>query len=158
MKILLCGLGNRERGDDGFGPYVVEHIQEKDYIKTMDCALNVENYLNQIIDLTPDLIIFFDTIQKQSQEPVLLRDEELLENATISLSTHNLPLRAMYDYLKEYSHAALWLYGVPPYSYEHLTRDIIKRAERVVTFFNSLDNKNKITIIDLYETLSTTLK
>lgn len=158
MKILLCGLGNRERGDDGFGPYVVNHIQEKDHIKTMDCALTVENHLNQIIDLTPDLIIFFDTIQRKGQEPVLLRDEEMLNNISISLSTHNLPLRAMYDYLKESSHAALWLYGVPSHSYEHLTPDTIKRAERVATFFNSLDNKNKITIIDLYETLSTTLK
>jgi hydrogenase maturation protease len=158
MKILLCGLGNTERGDDGFGPYVVDHIQEDVQIETMDCALAVENYMNQIIDSKPDLVIFFDTIQREGQIPVLLRDEEMLANTAISLSTHNLPLRALYDYLKESTHANLWLYGVPSYSYERLTPDTLQRAKRVIAVFNSLDNKNKINIIDLYETLSTTLK
>jgi hydrogenase maturation protease len=157
MRILLCGLGNRERGDDGFGPYVVSHIQQKDHIKTMDCALNVENYLNLIVDSMPDLVIFFDTVQHARQKPVLLRDKEMLDNVSISLSTHNLPLSALYDYLKESCNAAVWLYGVPVHSYEQLTRETIKRAERVIAIFNSLDSKNKINIIDLYETLSTTL-
>ncbi len=158
MKILLCGLGNRGRGDDGFGPYVIDHIEHRDHIKLMDCALSVENHLNQIVDYRPDLIIFFDTIQKEGHKPVLLREEEMLDNLSISLSTHNLPLRAVYDYLKELSQAAVWLYGVPWHSYEQLTPETIKQAERVVSVFNSLDSQDKINIIDLYETLSTTLK
>ncbi len=158
MKILLCGMGNRERGDDAFGPYVIDHICETETIRTIDCALSLENHLNQIIAHRPDLIILFDTVQQNGKKAILLTDEEILNNATISVSTHNAPFSSIYEYMKENSHASIWLYGVRPQSYEHLTQKTIDSAKRVIDFFNSLDNKNKINIIDLYETLSTTLK
>lgn len=158
MKILLCGMGNRERGDDAFGPYVIDHIHETDNIRTMDCALYLENHLNQIIAHHADLVILFDTVQKDGQKAVLLTDEEILDKATISVSTHNVPFSSIYDYMKENSHAAIWFYGIQPHSYEHLTHQAIDSAKRVVDVFNSLDNQNKINIIGLYETLSTTLK
>ncbi|KPK68506.1 hypothetical protein AMJ87_11805 [candidate division WOR_3 bacterium SM23_60] len=158
MKILLCGMGNRERGDDAFGPYVVDHINETANIRTIDCALYLENHLNQIIAHQPDLVVLLDTVQKDGQKAVLLKDREILDNATISVSTHNIPFSSIYDYMKENSNATIWFYGVQPFSYEHFTRQTIDSAKRVINIFNSLDSQNKINIIDLYETLSTTLK
>lgn len=158
MKILLCGMGNRDHGDDAFGPYVVEQIKETDSIKKIDCNLYPENYLNKIISYNPDLVIFFDTIQKQGSKSVLLRDDELQLHNPISVSTHNLPFSSIYYYLKENSHANIWFLGVRPISYTHLTEEIISSAKRVIDAFDSLDNEHEINIIELYETLSTTLR
>jgi Ni,Fe-hydrogenase maturation factor len=97
-------------------------------------------------------------VQKEGEEAVLFKNGEILENATISISTHNLPFSSIYDFLKESSDAAVWFLGIRPHSYDNLTSNTIKIAKRVINVFNSLDNKSKINIIDLYETLSTTLK
>ncbi len=158
MKILLCGMGNRSRGDDVFGQYIVENIQETETVKQIDCGLYPENYLNRMISYNPDLIIFFDTMKRQGERLVLLRDEEILIQNPISVSTHNLPFSSMYHYLKGNSHASIWFVGIRPHSYTHLTQEIESSAKRITDIFNSLDNQKKINIIDLYETLSTTFR
>lgn len=158
MRILLCGMGNRERGDDGFGPYIVENIKETDHIKKIDCNLYPENYLNKIIALRPDLIIFLDTIKKQDLGAVLLKNKEILQGSPISISTHNLPFSAIYQYLKENTNAHIWFLGVKPYSYERLSDKIVTIANRIIDFLNSLDKQKKLSIIKTYETLSATLR
>lgn len=151
-------MGNKSRGDDGFGHYLVENIRETATVKKIDCGLYPENYLNKIISYNPDLIIFFDTVQKQGEKHVLLRDDELLKHNPISVSTHNLPFSSIYYYLKENTRANIWFFGIQPISYTHLTEEIKSRAKRVIDTFNSLDTEYKINIIDFYETLSTTLR
>ncbi|MCK4252774.1 hydrogenase maturation protease [candidate division WOR-3 bacterium] len=158
MRILLCGMGNKERGDDGFGPYIVENIQETDNIKKIDCNIYPENYLNKIIALHPDLIIFLDTIKKQDLRVILLKNKEILQGSPISISTHNLPFSAIYQYLKENTNAHIWFLGVKPYSYERLSDKTITIANRIIDFLNSLDGQKKLSIIKTYETLTTTLR
>jgi hypothetical protein len=84
MKMLLCGIGNKDRGDDGFGAYILENIQESNYLRKIDCALYPENYLNKMVSENPDLIIFLDTIRRQGSQNILLRNGEILENNPIS--------------------------------------------------------------------------
>jgi Ni,Fe-hydrogenase maturation factor len=78
-------MGNKERGDDAFGPYIVENFQETDNIKKIDCNLYPENYLNKIIDLRPELIIFLDTIKKQDSG-IILYSYERLSDETIAIA------------------------------------------------------------------------
>ena len=158
MRILLCGMGNKERGDDAFGPYIVENFQETDNIKKIDCNLYPENYLNKIIDLRPDLIIFLDTIKKQDSGAILLKNKEILENNPISISTHNLPFSAIYHYLKENTNAHIWFLGVKPYSYERLSDETTAIADQIIDILNSLDKQKNLNIIETYETLFTTLR
>ena len=151
-------MGNRSRGDDVFGQYIVENIRETDTVKQIDCGLYPENYLNKMVSYNPDLIIFFDTIERQGDGLVLLRDEEILVQNPLSVSTHNLPFSSIYHYLKESSQANIWFLGVQARSYTHFTEETQRSAQRITDIFNSLDNEKKIDIIDLYETLSTTLR
>ncbi len=158
MKILLCGMGNRDRGDDGFGPYVLENIQETDIIKKIDCELYPENHLNKIVFSNSDLIIFFDTVKKENANAVLLKDEEIVENSPISITTHSLPFSSIYQYLKENSSAHIWFLGVHPHSYEHLSNETEIIADRIIKMFNLLDKQNDYNIISIYENLSATLR
>ncbi len=158
MKILLCGMGNRLRGDDGFGPYIVENIQETNNIKKIDCGIYPENYLNKIIVFNSDLIIFFDTIKNEGIERILLKNEEIIENTPISVSTHNLPFSSIYDYIKDNSKAHLWFVGVKPHSYERMSDETKALANDIITIFDLLDKHKNLNIIKLYEILSTTLR
>ncbi|MCK4673463.1 hypothetical protein KAT67_05720, partial [candidate division WOR-3 bacterium] len=141
-----------------FGPYIVENFQETDNIKKIDCNLYPENYLNKIIDLRPELIIFLDTIKKQDSGIILLKNKEILENNPISISTHNLPFSAIYHYLKENTNAHIWFLGVKPYSYERLSDETIAIADRIIDILNSLDKQKNLNTIGTYETLFTTLR
>lgn len=158
VRILLCGVGNKDRGDDGFGPYIVENFTETADIKKINCTLYPENYLNKMVSLKPDLIIFFDAVKYGGADTILLRDEEITENSPISVSTHNLPFSSMYQYLKENTKAHIWFVGIKPSSYEQLTEKTLTLANHIIKNFNLLDKQKNLNIINIYETVSTTLK
>ena len=42
-KILLLGMGNFLRGDDGFGPWVIRHLKDKTSLMLLDAGANPEN-------------------------------------------------------------------------------------------------------------------
>jgi hydrogenase maturation protease len=158
MKILLCGMGNRDRGDDGFGTYIVENIQESDGLRKIDCALYPENYLNKMVNEDPDLIIFLDTIEKQGSQTILLRNEEILENNPMSISTHNLPFSAIYQYLKANTRAKIWFLAVKPSSFEEMSEATKTVANKIIKALDFLDRQGNSNIIKAYETLSTALR
>ncbi len=158
MKMLLCGIGNKDRGDDGFGAYILENIQESNYLRKIDCALYPENYLNKMVSENPDLIIFLDTIRRQGSQNILLRNGEILENNPISISTHNLPFSAIYEYLKANTRAKIWFLGICPISFEKMSETTKIVAHKIINALNFLDKQEKQDIIKIYETLSTTLK
>jgi hydrogenase maturation protease len=158
MRILLCGMGNTERGDDGFGPYIIRHLSTTSTVKTVDCGMHPENYLSKMISECPDVIVFLDTVSKQGCETVFLKDEEILEQSTLSVSTHNIPMSALYGYLKENCTARICFVGVRPLSYERMTEEVTTVAHRIIKYFDSLDNQKNINIIGIYENLSSTLR
>ena len=158
VKMLLAGMGNRDRGDDGFGSYIIDNIQESDRLRKIDCSIYPENYLNKIVDETPDLVIFFDTAKIKGSKAVLLKDEDILENNPISISTHNLPFSSIYEYIKVNTQAKIWFLGIAPISYEKMSLTTEKIAQKIINTLKFIDKQEKLNIIKIYETLSTTLK
>ena len=154
MRIVVCGIGNRGRGDDFFGPYIIDNVQETEKIKKIDCGLYPENFLNRILSLVPDLVIFLDTIKKNSIGGILLRNEELIERSPISASTHNLPFSAFYQYLKENGVHEVFFLGVPAFSYEEFTGHMKDTADRLAAVINNIDKQNIFDILTIYEILS----
>lgn len=88
-KILVCGLGNKLKRDDGLGPYVVEELEKHDLpgsvclidfgISGFKCALEIGDY---------DKVIFIDAIDagKAPGEMYRIRlgREDLLESPSLS--------------------------------------------------------------------------
>jgi len=67
MKVCVCGVGNRMRGDDGIGPKVIEelektHSNEKD-ILLLDAQANPENFVRDIENFKPDKLIIIDAVE-----------------------------------------------------------------------------------------------
>jgi hydrogenase maturation protease len=158
MTILLCGIGNVERGDDGFGPYIIRNINKTQNIKTIDCGIYLENYLTKIVECDADLIVLLDTIRVDGKETLLLRNEEIVQNQALSVTTHNLPISAVYEFLREQGPADVWFLGIRPLSYQHFSEKIKAFADHLIAFFLLLDKQDKINIINIYENLSSTLR
>lgn len=154
MRIVACGVGARDRGDDAFGPYVVEHLSDSGNIGKIDCGLHPENYLNKIIALDPDLVIFFDAVAGSLGRPVLLRDEEIVEQSPVSVTTHSLSFGAMCDFLHESGVEYVFFLGLPAISYEEFSARNRTIADRLISVLNDIDKGSTISIIELYEALS----
>jgi hydrogenase maturation protease len=69
-RILVCGVGNKLKGDDGLGPHVVEELENKVNLPGVDladfgisgfkCALKLEGY---------EKVIFVDAISLPGSAP-----------------------------------------------------------------------------------------
>jgi hydrogenase maturation protease len=151
-------MGNSERGDDGFGSYIASSLVSLKTIKTIDCGRYIENYLNTIVNMAPDLIILFDTVKHGASDTLLLKNEEIVRDHALSISTHNLPFSAVYEYLKHECRADIWLFGVTARSYETFSNYVKTIAQKVICAMEFLDSQSKINIINVYETLSSTLR
>ena len=154
MRIVVCGIGSAERGDDAFGHYVVEHLHESDLLKKFDCGLYPENYLNRIVSLSPDLVILVDTIEKETRDCVLLRSEQILRLSPVSVSTHSLSLGAMCEFMIDGGVKEIFLLGVPVFSYESFTPRVKDTADQILGVLNNIDSGRRICIMDIYEALS----
>lgn len=150
-------MGNISAGDDGFGEHVINEITETERIKKIDCGLYPENYLNKLSAINPDLIIFFDAVNFNGHKTILLKNEELLDNSVISVSTHNLPFSAIYQYLKTNTNADIFFVGVRPASFEKLSQETATVINRVVRVLQKIDKSAPFNIIDGYESLSAAL-
>jgi hydrogenase maturation protease len=151
-------MGNKDRGDDGFGPYIIEHVQESETITAINSGIYLENYLTKIVSVSPDLIIFFDTVKNCGTKPFLVRNDEILAHNPISVSTHNIPLSAVYQFLKQYSRAEIFFLGVSAHSYQEFSQQTKAIADRICSVFNSVDEEKKLNIINVYENLSTAIR
>ena len=94
-RILICGIGNSLKKDDGIGPYVTEELEKRvlpPNVSLMDfgtsgfkAALEIGNY---------DKVIFVDAIQRGKQSGqvyrITLSKEDLLQSPSLTSFTVSL--------------------------------------------------------------------
>lgn len=116
MKVAVCGIGNRIRGDDGVGPEVIQSlrrdIQSSDVL-LLDCESNPENFLGDIQEFSPEKVILIDAVElgKPAGSIGLVDIHTIKKQA---MSTHKLPLNLFIDYLQNRMRFKLLFIGVQP--------------------------------------------
>jgi len=92
-RVLLFGVGNRQRGDDGVGSYLLKRIQKKVGIPVLDAGDVPENYITQIENSGANFILIVDAADFGAN-PGEIALIELSDLKKIGASTHtaNLPL------------------------------------------------------------------
>ena len=93
-KLVILGVGNPLRHDDGFGPALIEAVSKyklPDKVKLINCETVPENFLNTVIRLEPSHVIIVDSAQMNALpgEVKLVSPENI---GGITFSTHTLPL------------------------------------------------------------------
>jgi hydrogenase 3 maturation protease len=92
-KVLLFGVGNRQRGDDGVGSYLLKRLQKKINIPVLDAGDVPENYISQIEASGANFVLIVDAADFGAS-PGEIALFELNDLKRIGASTHtaNLPL------------------------------------------------------------------
>ena len=61
-KVVILGIGNTFRGDDGIGSLLAQRLKDKVSFIVYDSGPSPENYLGKIIKDKPDNIIIVDAV------------------------------------------------------------------------------------------------
>ena len=111
-KVLILGVGNVLKQDDGIGPHFVRKLETRNpcpsgrraksesNIELLDCGVAPENYTGKIKQIKPDTLIIVDAIdfgEKPGNIRVFLAEEISVQ----SLSTHNVSLKTFVGFLKQ---------------------------------------------------------
>ena len=59
-NVLLLGVGNRSRGDDGVGSYLIKRLQTKVTIPMLDMGDVPENYISRIESSGANMVVIVD--------------------------------------------------------------------------------------------------
>lgn len=149
-KIVIVGIGNSLRGDDGAGPELIRRLKKfqlptsNSKLSLIDTGSVPENFLQKIVGERPDVILLVDTInlEKPAGSVEIIEAENLKEE---SFSTHNASLKLTIEYLKKETKAALFLLGIQPKNIgfgQRISPEVEKSINSVITFLSSLKCMN----------------
>lgn len=113
-KVVILGIGNTLRSDDGAGSLLAGRIKDKVAYVVFDAAASPENYLEKIIKQKPDNIVIIDAVDFGGR-PGEFRVLEGEEIKTVNLfSTHDASLSLAINYLQNNLHADIIILGIQP--------------------------------------------
>ncbi|MFC1568180.1 hydrogenase maturation peptidase HycI [Candidatus Margulisiibacteriota bacterium] len=103
-KVLVLGIGNTLKQDDGAGPYFVRNFKpqtskSKHNIELIDAGSAPENFTGQIKRIKPDTLVIVDAVEFGAK-PGSIRVMGEGDLRSQSLSTHNVSLKTFVDFLR----------------------------------------------------------
>ncbi len=112
-KVVIVGVGNILRGDDGLGPMLVERLKAKVRAVCINAGSALENYLGKIVKAQPDTVLLIDAVHL-GLEPGAYEMLETAEIEQAGLSTHDISPRLLLDLLGMRIKGKILLLGVQP--------------------------------------------
>ena len=121
-KIVMLCIGNIERGDDGLGVRFAMMIKDKAPFEVIDAGTAPENWTGVVTRLKPDTVIMVDAVcfEGKPGDMRVFSGEEL---GSGKISTHDVSLKLLIEYLKASTEADIYILGIKPLSNE-LGKDI----------------------------------
>jgi hydrogenase 3 maturation protease len=113
-KTVIVGIGNILKGDDGAGPMVCQQLQQaKVCAELIDAGTVPENYIQRIINKTPQSLLIIDAIDFQASPGTIeiFRPERL--NSTV-FSTHTLSPRLFAEMVSQNIEVDVYFAGIQP--------------------------------------------
>ncbi len=113
-KIVLVGIGNTLKGDDGAGPLVCQQLQQaKICAELIDAGTVPENYIQRIIKKTPQNLLIIDAVDFQAPPGTI----EIFEPERLSsfvFSTHTLSPRLFAEMVSRNIEVDVYFVGIQP--------------------------------------------
>ena len=135
-NILFAGVGNVLRNDDGVGVFIVSGVENRDHISTLLVEVSIENYINKINSLSPDILIITDCLDF-NREPGYADIIPVSQTNEFTISSHNISLKRVSEFLKMEVHVL----GVQPADLrvgEHLTPVVRESAEKIIEIIRKI--------------------
>jgi len=129
MSVLIMCIGNRDNGDDGIGPYIADIFPETKGFTAVDCGVVPESFTHLSRDA--ERIILIDAVDMEL-EPGEIRIVPKDRIPTGSVSTHNIPLSMLMEYL-EMEGKSVILVGIQPKKLRgELTRQVREAGKKLI--------------------------
>jgi hydrogenase 3 maturation protease len=112
-KVVILGIGNPVRGDDGAGPYLADRLAGRIDAEVINGEEIPERYTGVIRELHPDTIIILDAVcigEKAGAVAVLTAEDVSMAG----YSTHNTSIGLLMKYLERETGAEVFLLGIQP--------------------------------------------
>jgi len=134
-KVVILGVGNPLRSDDGCGSILAKRLKDKTSAAIIDAESAPENHLSTLISVKADTILILDAADFEGKpaEVRLLNPREAMK--LLHFSTHNLPLSIIVEFLEQNCKADILFLAIQPTS--------IKFGEKV-----SIEVENKIKLLE----------
>jgi len=137
-KVLVMGIGNRLRGDDGVGPEIVSRLNNRSHnLLLFDVGEVPENYLEKIASEKSNTIVLIDAVELGASPGTI----EIIESEDIkdeSFSTHKVSLKLVAHYLRKRTSADVFLLGIQPHNTElggeisELVKEALEKVVRML--------------------------
>ncbi|MGE0823024.1 MAG: hydrogenase 3 maturation endopeptidase HyCI [Candidatus Binatia bacterium] len=135
-RVVIVGIGNPLRGDDGFGPALIAHIQGKVPMFCIDAGNAPENYIGRIVREQPDTILLVDVahLDLAPGQYCILRPADIAKSG---FSTHDISSRMLIEFLENEVRANILLLGVQPQDVslgEGMSAQVLKTLDEIERF------------------------
>ena len=112
-RVVIVGVGNRMKGDDGFGPAMIDRLQNRVKVPLFDCGSVPENFLGPICQEKPQTVLVLDAADL-SEPPGTLAVVESSKWRGGGFSSHSLSLKLFADLISQDTGADVYLVAVQP--------------------------------------------
>ena len=125
-RVVVLGVGNPMRGDDGVGPAVVAKCRElcghsEGRLVLIDAGESPEAHLDEVRGLGPDVVVIVDAVDFGGRPGEVALFDLVRDGSSRAMSlpsTHRLPLGLLASYIRKETGAEVVLVGVQPRSIE----------------------------------------
>lgn len=144
-KLIILGVGNELKCDDGVGPYIIKKLQAED-IEDMDKLLFInaetvpENFTGKLRKENPSHIIIVDACL-MGGEPGDVKIVDKYDFANIGISTHSMSLSYFVKYLERDNNFKIIFVGIEPESMDYsekLTENVEKSAYEFIDILKGI--------------------
>lgn len=137
-KVVILGIGNTLRGDDGVGSLLSGRIKDRVPYTVYDSAASPENYLGKIIKDNPQTIVIIDAVDFGGK-PGEFRIAEAEDIQTVNLfSTHNASISLTINYLQNHLNTDIIMLLIQPKSIVFggdLSREVRETLDKLESWF-----------------------
>ena len=112
-KLILLGIGNMLKGDDGFGSVLASSISGKVDYTVFDGGIAPENYIEKIIACNPEVILIVDAAHFNGRvgELKFVPVDEIVSGG---ISTHGLSPALLIEHLSNRCKAKIYFLACQP--------------------------------------------
>jgi len=141
-KLIILGVGNELKCDDGVGPYIInklkdENIEDKKKLLFIDAKTVPENFTGKIRKEKPTHLIIVDACL-MDEEPGTMKIVNKYDFASIGISTHSMSLSFFVRYLERDTEFRIIFVGIEPESMDYADNPTAKIAKAADEFVNIL--------------------
>jgi hydrogenase 3 maturation protease len=138
-RVVIMGMGDTMKGDDGAGCLFAETFGKKGPFKNfkiINAELAPENFMGVIENFSPDNIILVDAVDFKAA-PGKIRLFSAQEITDTTASTHNFSLSVMLDFLKKEINKEGVIIGIQPKNLEFsekISAEVREAVNRTVEY------------------------